>query len=174
MYYMSSYKAPMGTLTLVSNESCLIGAWFEGQKYYMESVAKEDVVQQETDVLVRTKKWLDDYFSGRMPALITLPLAPQGSAFRKLVWHILCQIPYGQVRTYKEIANEVASYEGKDHMSAQAVGGAIGHNPMSIIIPCHRVVGTKGSLTGYAGGLDKKKALLQHEGANLTQKNDNR
>lgn len=174
MYYMSSYKAPMGTLTLVSNESCLIGVWFEGQKYYMESVAKEAVVQQETDVLVRTKKWLDDYFAGRMPALITLPLAPQGSAFRKLVWHILCQIPYGQVRTYKEIANEVASYEGKDHMSAQAVGGAIGHNPMSIIIPCHRVVGTKGSLTGYAGGLDKKKALLQHEGANLTQKNDNR
>lgn len=174
MYYMSSYKAPMGTLTLVSNESCLIGVWFEDQKYYMESVAKEDVVQQETDVLVRTKKWLDDYFAGRMPALITLPLAPQGSAFRKLVWHILCQIPYGQVRTYKEIANEVASYEGKDHMSAQAVGGAIGHNPMSIIIPCHRVVGTKGSLTGYAGGLDKKKALLQHEGANLTQKNDNR
>ncbi len=174
MYYVSSYEAPMGTLTLVSNETCLIGSWFEGQKYYMEPVANEDVVPKETEVLRRTKKWLDDYFAGRMPALITLPLAPQGSTFRKLVWHILCQIPYGQVRTYKEIANEVASYEGKDHMSAQAVGGAIGHNPISVIIPCHRVVGTKGSLTGYAGGLDKKKALLQHEGANLTPQNSNR
>lgn len=168
MYYMSSYEAPMGTLTLVSHEECLIGAWFEEQKYYMASVAKEDMVPQENAVLLRTKKWLDDYFAGRMPALITLPLAPQGSPFRRLVWQILCQIPYGQVRTYKEIADEVASYEGKDHMSAQAVGGAIGHNPISIIIPCHRVVGAGGSLTGYAGGLDKKAALLQHEGIDVT------
>lgn len=168
MYYMSSYEAPMGTLTLVSHEECLIGAWFEGQKYYMASVAKEDMVPQENAVLLRTKKWLDDYFAGRMPALITLPLAPQGSPFRRLVWQILCQIPYGQVRTYKEIADEVASYEGKDHMSAQAVGGAIGHNPISVIIPCHRVVGAGGSLTGYAGGLDKKAALLQHEGIDVT------
>ena len=168
MYYISSYEAPMGALTLVSNEECFIGEWFEGQKYYMASVAKEDMVPQENAVLTRTKKWLDDYFAGRMPALITLPLAPQGSSFRRLVWQILCQIPYGQVRTYKEIADEVALYEGKDHMSAQAVGGAVGHNPISIIIPCHRVVGANGSLTGYAGGLDKKKALLQHEGIDVT------
>ncbi len=174
MYYMSSYEAPMGTLTLVSHEECLIGAWFEKQKYYMASVAAADVVPQENAVLARTKKWLDDYFAGRMPALITLPLAPQGSPFRRLVWQILCQIPYGQVRTYKEIADEVASYEGKDHMSAQAVGGAIGHNPISIIIPCHRVVGVSGSLTGYAGGLDKKAALLQHEGVDVTKLRHNR
>ena len=140
----------------------------------MASVAKEDMVPQENAVLLRTKKWLDDYFAGRMPALITLPLAPQGSPFRRLVWQILCQIPYGQVRTYKEIADEVASYEGKDHMSAQAVGGAIGHNPISIIIPCHRVVGVNGSLTGYAGGLDKKAALLQHEGIDVTKLRHNR
>lgn len=169
MYYMSSYDAPMGPLTLVSNGDCLVGAWFENQKYYMASVPKNEVLPQDNAVLIRTKRWLDNYFAGRMPALITLPLAPQGSLFRKLVWHILCQIPYGHVRTYKEIANEVASYEGKAHMSAQAIGGAIGHNPISIIIPCHRVIGANGSLTGYAGGLDKKKALLQHEGIDVTR-----
>lgn len=170
MYYKSSYNAPMGRLTLVCNDQCLVGAWFENQKYYMAGIQAEDVIEQETSVLVSTKKWLDEYFAGRMPALITLPLAPQGSSFRKLVWHILCQIPYGQVRTYGEIAQQVALLQGKEHMSAQAVGGAIGHNPISIIIPCHRVIGTQGSLTGYAGGIDKKEALLAHEGIRVAKK----
>ena len=113
------------------------------------------------------KKWLDAYFAGEKPAISELPLAPNGGEFRQAVWDILCEIPYGQCTTYGAIAQKMAARMGKKTMSSQAVGGAVGHNPISIIIPCHRVVGANGSLTGYAGGIDKKIKLLQHEGADM-------
>ena len=115
-------------------------------------------------MLLQAKKWLDRYCNGEKPDISELPLAPMGSDFRKEVWDILCTIPYGEVMTYGQIADIIAKRHGKAKMSAQAVGGAVGHNPVSLIIPCHRVVGTNGSLTGYAGGLGKKITLLKHEG----------
>ena len=113
--------------------------------------------------------WLDRYFAGENPQISELPLAPSGSDFRQMVWKILCDIPSGQTTTYGEIAKKIAARTGRSTMSAQAVGGAVGHNPISIIIPCHRVVGTNGSLTGYAGGIDKKIALLELEGVDMTK-----
>lgn len=116
----------------------------------------------------RQKKWLDRYFNGEKPKISEIDLSPKGSEFAKKVWEILCKIPYGEVTTYGEIAKKIAKTMNKDKMSAQAVGGAVGHNPISIIIPCHRVVGSNGSLTGYAGGIDKKISLLKHEGVDMT------
>ena len=116
------------------------------------------------DIFKRTKKWLDRYFNGEKPQISELPLSPKGSEFRQCVWKILCEIPYGETCTYKEIADIIAKEQGVDKMSAQAVGGAVGHNPISIIIPCHRVVGSDGSLTGYAGGIETKIKLLKLEG----------
>ena len=118
-------------------------------------------------VFTQAKGWLDRYFAGERPAIGELPLAPNGTAFRQRVWRKLAEIPYGQVRTYGDLAREIAQEDGKEKMSSQAVGGAVGHNPISIIIPCHRVVGTTGSLTGYAGGIDKKIWLLKHESADM-------
>ena len=114
------------------------------------------------------KKWLDRYFSGQKPDLAELPLAPQGNAFRQGVWEILCTIPYGEVTTYGSIAKKMAVKLQKERMSSQAVGGAVGHNPISIIIPCHRVVGVNGSLTGYAGGIETKIKLLELEGVDMS------
>ncbi|MCI9156887.1 MAG: methylated-DNA--[protein]-cysteine S-methyltransferase, partial [Lawsonibacter sp.] len=111
--------------------------------------------------------WLDRYFAGERPAISELPLAPIGSEFRKEVWQVLCEIPYGETTTYGEISQKIAARRGLERMSAQAVGGAVGHNPISIIVPCHRVVGSNGSLTGYAGGLQKKIKLLTHEGVDM-------
>ena len=131
-----------------------------------------DVVQaliSDAPVLAAAKEWLDAYFAGERPAIADLPLAPIGSEFRQKVWRILTEIPYGQVTTYGAIAQQVARELGRDHMASLAVGGAVGHNPISIVIPCHRVVGSDGSLTGYAGGLDKKIWLLEHEGMDMTR-----
>ena len=136
--------------------------WFEGQKYFADTLPDEQV-SQETPVLTKAKRWLDIYFSGEEPKFIP-PLHPAGTAFRQAVWKILLQIPYGQTVTYGEIAQQFAAEQGISTMSAQAVGGAVGHNKISIIIPCHRVIGADGSLTGYAGGIDKKIALLRLEG----------
>lgn len=168
MYDLASYESPLGMLTLAGSGDCLVGLWFQRQSHYLASLAPQDCRSCESPVLTRAMQWLDAYFSGRQPTILSLPLYPEGTPFRRLVWHILCQIPYGQVRTYGSIAEEVASRQGKDHMSAQAIGGAVGHNPISIIIPCHRVVGAGGNLTGYAGGIDKKRQLLQHEGVDLS------
>ena len=129
---------------------------------------KEEIKENKNEkILIKTKKWLDEYFNGEKPKITELDLAPIGSAFAKNVWKILCEIPYGKVTTYGEIAKKMAKIMHKEKMSAQAVGGAVGHNPISIIIPCHRVVGANGSLTGYAGGIDKKIYLLKHEQVNM-------
>ena len=165
MVYTCKYKSPLGDILLAADEIGLTGLWFEGQKYFANTLPDEHILR-ETEILAEAKKWLDVYFSGEEPKL-TLPLHPAGSEFRQAVWQILLQIPYGQTVTYGEIARKMAELKTTSHMSAQAVGGAVGHNEISIIIPCHRVVGTNGSLTGYAGGIDKKISLLELEHADM-------
>ena len=169
MYYAAFYRSPIGRLLLVSDEKNLIGLWIEGQKYYLGSLAQQPEENGSIPILRQTKTWLDRYFGGEQPDISELSLAPTGGNFRQEVWKILCGIPYGQTMTYGEIAREIAPRLGRQHMSAQAVGGAVGHNPISIVIPCHRVVGTCGSLTGYAGGIDKKLRLLQWEGVDVSR-----
>ena len=158
MYYSTTYLSPLGKITLAC-DACgknLVGLWLEGQKYY-QGTLKEALIEKDAVPLFDiAKKWLDRYFSGQKPDVAELPLAPQGNAFRQGVWEILCTIPYGEVITYGSIAKKMAVKLQKERMSSQAVGGAVGHNPISIIIPCHRVVGANGSLTGYAGGIEKK------------------
>ena len=161
MVYTCTYKSVLGDILLAADEIGLTGLWFVGQKYFADTLA-DDRVQRETPILTEAKHWLDVYFSGKEPEF-TPPLHPVGSEFRQEVWKILLQIPYGQTITYGEIARQLAEKRNTPGMSAQAVGGAVGHNEVSIIIPCHRVVGTGGSLTGYAGGIEKKIALLKLE-----------
>ena len=161
MDYTYSYLSPLGGITLASDGNALTGLWFDGQKYFgstLPAVHREQVLP----VFDETILWLDIYFSGRIPDF-TPPLALPASPFRKMVWEIMLTIPYGQTMTYGEIAAVIAGQSGTGRMSAQAVGGAVAHNPISLIIPCHRVIGASGKLTGYAGGLDKKIRLLQME-----------
>lgn len=165
MIFTQHYASPLGGILLAADEIGLTGLWFDGQKYFARDLPVEHT-EQETPVLAEAKRWLDIYFSGREPDF-TPPLHPIGSAFRQSVWEILLQIPYGETMTYGEIARRLAEKQGLSQMSAQAVGGAVGHNEISIIIPCHRVVGTNGSLTGYAGGIDKKVKLLELEHADM-------
>lgn len=159
MMVKMEYASPVGLLTLASDGDSLTGLWLEGQKYFAQGMPESMPVQDDLPVFALARDWLDRYFAGKRPEASELPLDPQGSAFRQSVWRILCEIPYGQTVTYGEIAKRLSC------KSAQAVGGAVGHNPISIIIPCHRVLGAGGSLTGYAGGTDKKIWLLRHEGA---------
>ena len=166
------YQSPLGKLLLASDGTALTGLWIEGQKYYCGGKPlKMDETKEKDDLPVfsAAKDWLDRYFSGKKPAASELVLAPNGSDFRKAVWGILCEIPYGQVITYGDIARRMAEKMNRERMSGQAVGGAVSHNPISIIIPCHRVVGSNGSLTGYAGGIDRKIKLLELEGADLSR-----
>ena len=163
MIYTSTYTTPIGDVLLASKNNELIGLWFEGQKYYLNSINEEMQEKDDEEILKKTKNWLDRYFKGEKPSIKEIKINPNGSDFRKEVWKILCKIPYGKTITYKEIAEKLAKERGLKSMSAQAVGGAVGHNPISIIIPCHRVVGSDGKLTGYAGGLDKKEYLLKLE-----------
>ena len=167
MTFLQHYNSPLGGILLAADESGLTGLWFDGQKYFARDLPAEHV-EQNTPVLSEAKRWLDIYFTGREPDF-TPPLHPIGSVFRQAVWEILLQIPYGQTTTYGEIARQLAAKLGLPRMSAQAVGGAVGHNEISIIIPCHRVVGTNGSLTGYAGGIDKKVKLLELEHTDMTE-----
>lgn len=162
--YTSVYSSELGDILLAADEIGLTGLWFFGQSYFADTLPTEQIAQ-ETPILAQAREWLDEYFSGKEPDF-TPTLHPMGSPFRQAVWKLLLQIPYGQTTTYGEIARQLEKLQNRPHMSAQAVGGAVGHNGISIIIPCHRVVGTKGSLTGYAGGLDKKMALLELEHAN--------
>lgn len=164
MYYKTTYHSPIGLLTLMSDGKSLVGLWIEGQKYFSESIKEEVIEDSSLNIFKQTKDWLDRYFTGKKPEISELSLAPAGSDFRQRVWQILKKIPYGEVITYGEIARIIA---GKEKMSAQAVGGAVGHNPISIIIPCHRVVGANGNLTGYAGGIDLKIKLLEHENVDM-------
>lgn len=168
MFYSTGYASPLGAITLASDGENLVGLWIEGQKYFAATVKSEVVEKPDLPVFVRVKKWLDAYFAGKKPVIADLPLAPGGGEFRKAVWGILCDIPYGQCTTYGAIAKKMAAMAGKKSMSSQAVGGAVGHNPISIIIPCHRVVGSNGSLTGYAGGIGKKVKLLELEGVDTS------
>lgn len=169
MYYSTQYDSPLGKLLIVTDEENIIGVWYENQKYKEKAIPKEMTESTDHPIVKKAVVWLDDYFQGRKIDSSTLPLAPVGGEFRQQVWTILTSIPYGEVMTYGEIAKEVATRLGKENMSAQAVGGAVGHNPLCIIVPCHRVVGSNGSLTGYSGGIDKKTKLLEHEGVDLAK-----
>lgn len=166
MIYTTHYESPLGMICMAADENGLKGVWFEKQKYFASGIEKNETKEQTSPVLEQTKEWLKLYFSGKNPEFLPA-LSPDGSEFRKAVWKILLTIPYGKTMTYGEIAKKIAAQTGKEKMSAQAVGGAVGHNPISILIPCHRVVGTNGSLTGYAGGIEKKTALLKLEGTDM-------
>lgn len=163
MMYKSYYNSPIGKLLLVSENNKLIGLWIEEQKYYLGKIKEEIITNDNEEILIKTRNWLDEYFKGNKPKIEELEIEPKGSDFAKTVWKALRNITYGETTTYKSITLEVAKTLNKKSMSCQAIGNAISHNPISIIIPCHRVIGSNGTLTGYAGGLDKKKILLEHE-----------
>ena len=163
MQYTAHYDSPLGGILLAADGEGLTGLWFDGAKYF---AAHLDAEHREGDApaLDGARRWLDAYFAGRDPGFAP-PLHLVGSAFQREVWALLLRIPYGQTTTYGALARQLAARQGLARMSAQAVGGAVGRNPVSLIVPCHRVVGSGGSLTGYAGGVDKKIALLRLEGA---------
>ncbi len=167
MQYLTHYQSPIGDITLASDGQALTALWFDGQKYDRDIMERDAVWESELPIFDETRKWLDIYFQGKDPRF-TPPLRLDGSAFYKTVADIMLEIPFGETTTYGAIAAEAAMRLGRTHMSAQAVGGAVGHNSISVIIPCHRVVGANGSLTGYAGGIDKKVALLTLEGVDMT------
>lgn len=167
MFYSTEYHSPLGRIMIASHNDKLVGLWLEDQKYFAGTVEGKLIDKADIAVFDATKRWLDRYFTGKHPAISDLPLAPNGSEFRKIVWEELCAIPYGELTTYGELGKKVALKMNKTSMSGQAIGGAVGHNPISIIIPCHRVVGSNGSLTGYAGGIDKKIKLLEIEGVDM-------
>lgn len=169
MLYSTRYSSPLGEMLLASDGDNIVGLWLEGQKYYCDTITENIAEKENLPVFSNAKNWLDRYFSGLRPAVSELSVAPAGSEFRRAVWKILCEIAYGEVTTYGEIAKKAADRMNKTRVSAQAVGGAVGHNPVSIIIPCHRVVGANGSLTGYAGGITNKAKLLAHEGVDLSR-----
>ena len=163
MYYSTTYHSPVGVITLACEGGSLAGLWLEGQKYHGDTIPEAMTERSDMPIFDVVKHWLNRYFAGAKPAISELPLAPIGGAFRQGVWDILCEIPYGQVIAYGEIAKKMGC------KSSQAVGGAVGHNPISIIIPCHRVVGANGSLTGYAGGIQTKIKLLELEGVDTSK-----
>lgn len=164
--FIHRYDSPLGGITEASDGKSLIGLWFDGQKYFADTL-DSDSEEKKLPVFEQTDRWLDIYFSGGKPDF-TPPLSMEATAFRKAVWKIMLKIPYGHTMTYGEIADKIAKQKNIARMSAQAVGGAVAHNPVSLIIPCHRVVGTNGSLTGYAGGIDKKVKLLTLEKADMS------
>ena len=169
MNYMTTYPSPIGEITLACDGENLVGLWLEGQKYYGGTISGHMAENRDMPVFAAARNWLDSYFAGGKPAISELSLAPVGGEFRQGVWRILCEIPYGEVVTYGGIAKKMAVKMNRERMSSQAVGGAVGHNPISIIIPCHRVVGANGSLTGYGGGIGIKVKLLELEGADMSR-----
>ena len=168
MNYIDRFGSPLGSITMASDGEALTGLWFDGQKYDRDNLKNTECCERELPIFAETKQWLTIYFGGEIPRF-TPRLAPGGSEFRRLIAEIMLTIPYGSVMSYGRIASEAAGRLGKEKMSAQAVGGAVGHNSISLIIPCHRVVGTDGSLTGYAGGIERKIRLLELEGIDLTE-----
>ena len=168
MFYKTLYHSPLGLITLGADGDNLVGLWIEEQKYFGDTIPEEMITRDDLPLFKKTKEWLDRYFAGEKPEISELPLAPIGGEFRQVVWKILTEIPYGEVITYGDIARKIAAMKNKESMSSQAVGVAVGHIPISIIIPCHRVVGSNGSLTGFSGGIDKKIKLLKHEGTDMS------
>lgn len=163
MEYFDTYDSPPGEITLCCDGVHLTAVFFTGQKYG-EQYLSPSAVQSSFPVLEETKAWLGQYFHGNIPDRLP-PIKLNGTPFQKCVWDLLLEIPYGETTTYGTLARKVAQKLGKDRMSAQAVGSAVGRNPVSILVPCHRVMGADGSLTGYAGGVDKKEYLLKLEKA---------
>ena len=156
-YYKTYYNSPVGKLTLISDGSSLVALYFN------ETEGKGVERRDDLDIFIKTKDWLDRYFKGEKPLITELSLSPKGTSFREEVWNILSTIPYGETVTYKEVARRL----NRGNMSSQAVGGAVGHNPIPIIIPCHRVIGSDGSMVGYASGIERKVWLLKHEGVDV-------
>ncbi len=165
MQYTTTYQSPLGEILLAADEIGLTGLWFDGEKFYAEGLDPENE-EKDIPVFDDVKRWLDHYFSGQEPDFMP-PLHMIGSDFRQCVWRILQEIPYGETITYGALARRIAVERGLERMSAQAAGGAVGHNEISIIVPCHRVVGADGSLTGYAGGIQRKVKLLTLEGVDM-------
>ncbi len=165
MQYTGHYESPLGAITLASDGESLTGLWFNGQRHFAATLGHE---HEEADLAVfaQTTSWLDAYFSGTDPDFAP-PIAPSGSDFRQAVWKLMSSVPFGQMTTYGQISTRMAKERACGRVSAQAVGGAVAHNPILIILPCHRVVGARGSLTGYAGGIDKKAWLLEHEAVKM-------
>ena len=161
MDFTYNYRSPLADMTLASDGENLTGVWFNRQKYFASTLDPQSE-NRRLPIFDMTCEWLDTYFAGKIPDF-TPRLTMRGTPFRRAVWEILLTIPYGTTITYKEIASLLAHQSGRNSMSAQAVGSAVGHNPFALIIPCHRVIGTDGSLTGYAAGLDIKCQLLAHE-----------
>ena len=162
MDYISHYDSPLGGMTMASDGTHLVGLWFDGQKHYASTLDPQHEVCDDLPVFEMTRLWLDQYFSGIVPSF-TPALFMRGTAFRRRVWEILLTIPYGHAMTYGDIALFLAHERGMTSMSAQAVGSAVSHNPISLIVPCHRVLGADGSLTGYAGGVERKRWFIQKE-----------
>lgn len=161
-FYTTSYDSPIGKITLASDGKALTGLWFVGQKYYADQLPPFHTQKDNLPLFAVVRLWLDIYFSGKAPDFVP-PLSMKGTDFQLCVWKQLLSIPFGKTLTYGEIARKIAHERGMPSFSAQAVGGAVGRNPISLIIPCHRVIGAKGSLTGYAAGIEKKRWLLQME-----------
>ena len=162
MKYIHHYVSPLGGITMASDGKALTGLWFDGQKYFGDGLGKNPE-EKPLPVFDETDRWLRIYFGGKTPDF-TPTLAINANDFRKSVYDILLTVPYGQTTTYGEIAKIIARQRGLKRMSPQAVGGAVSRNPISIIVPCHRVIGVSGSLTGYAGGIERKTELLKIEG----------
>jgi methylated-DNA-[protein]-cysteine S-methyltransferase len=162
MEYIHKIKSPLGILTVSSDGQNISGLWIEGQKYFAKTLEK-DALEKDLPIFENVRKWLAVYFSGREPDFMP-PLMPKGSQFQKTVWNILCKIPYGKTTSYGELAKQFKPENSGKRTSPRAIGGAVGHNPISILIHCHRVIGKNGNLTGYAGGIANKIKLLELEG----------
>ncbi len=165
VYYRTSFPSPLGPIELVCDETALVALWLPGQRPFASDAAGDH------PILEQAAQWLRRYFAGEWVAADALPLRPEGTHFQKLIWKLLLEIPYGETRTYGALAKDAAKILGKPNMSAQAVGGAVGANPIAIIIPCHRCIGAGGKLTGYAGGIHYKEALLTLEGCHPSATN---
>ncbi len=167
IYYQTEYKSPLGYITICCDEQeNIVGLWFNGQKHFC-NINGKIIMKNNLKIFDITKKWLDKYFEGQNPKIKNISLKLVGTEFQKKVWEILFKIPYGKTITYGDIAKQIAKQNNVTKMSAQAVGGAVGHNPIAIIVPCHRVIGKNGKLTGYAAGIDKKQKLLELEQINI-------
>lgn len=163
MYFQSSYQSPLGKMTLVTSERGLHGLWFANQTHFGKGFDLLEIPQVETPIHVKVCQWLTTYFKGEMPELEPAIFLPIGTPYRQRVWRQLSQIPYGETVSYQWIAEQLNKEPLAKKTAARAVGGAVGHNPISLFIPCHRVVGSNGAITGYAGGIERKQALLDLE-----------